>query len=79
MFIFWITVFINIELVWKVKVLVGKALRKHYKDHLKVTERILKFYNEKQKTALSKEKNAFIFFYFTRPNQHAIPYFFAYG
>ena len=38
-----------------------EGFKKHYKDHLKVIERILKFYNEKQKTALSKEKNVFIF------------------
>ena len=38
-----------------------EGFKRHYKDHLKVIERILKFYNEKQKTALSKEKNVFIF------------------
>ena len=39
-----------------------EGFKKHYKDHLKVIERILKFYTEKRKSDLSKEKDAFIFF-----------------
>lgn len=34
---------------------------KHYKDHLKVIERVLKFYNENRKKGLSKQKDAFLF------------------
>ena len=39
-----------------------EGFKKHYKDHLKVTERILKFYTEKQKGVLSKQKDTFIYF-----------------
>ena len=38
-----------------------EGFRKHYKDHLKVIERILEFYTEQKNKGLSKEKDTFLF------------------
>ncbi len=38
-----------------------KGFRKHYKDHLRVTQRMLQFYQERRAAGLSKEKDQFLF------------------
>ena len=50
-----------------------EGFKKHYKDHLKVTERILKFYTEKQKGSYQNKRYIYLL-YFTGLNKYPIPY-----
>ncbi len=49
-----------------------EGFRKHYKDHLRVVDRILEFYTINKENGLSKEKSYFFIQYFKSTYQYTI-------